>query len=792
MKYARFLNKSKMALRHILYVIGISLFINNSIANESYVIAIIRDGSSVFFDNLEQRVRNELTILLGSEKSIRYETEGYNANWNLEKIEELVIKATHDEQVDVILVLDVIGTIKVVRSEEKFLKPIVGGMIQDGGFRELPFNDQRKSTRPNLTFAISPVRTIRDLKTFRQLGHWETIHIFLDRMIASNIADFEGWIKYIKQETSLNLNIIDVQKNADSVLTQVDSSVKAAYLTPGLRMSTTERKRLIDGLNEKKIPTFSMIGIEEVRMGVLAAQAPEFTTRVSRRIALNLKKVLGGLSPNEITVDLPMEDQLVINDATSRKIDLAIPFDILSTSEQINEDLVVDASKITLQEAIQIAIDKNPGLHSFANSVTIAEEEVNQSRSRLLPQLQGTASYSQIDDDRARVSGGTQPEKNSRVGVALSQLLFDDSVITNYRISKHSEDTAIEDYQDQYLDIILNVQAAYYNYLQSLASYRVAIDNLKRTQHHLSLAEIRHHYGAARRSELFRWETEEAQTKTIYFNSWSEVQTSLNNLNRILGLAPNTAWDPENIVVKNPRDHFMRGRLDKIIINNKKLAQFTDFSTNWAQEHSPKLKSFAHQIQSQKIVFAKEKRSRFLPAISVSLRYDNRVDDHYIGNINSPASRIGDEWTATIGAEIPLFTSGLIKSNIAIAEANLTRQINILKDRQLTVAQRVHIAVNRISSSYPSVESTAVAADRALKALAIVREEYSEGKSGILDLLDAQNQSFSQEQEAIIASYTYLRDVAEFHRAISWFEFGKSEEEIAAMISKITQFIMEK
>ncbi len=191
---------------------------------------------------------------------------------------------------------------------------------------------------------------------------------------------------------------------------------------------------------------------------------------------------------------------------------------------------MVDASKITLQEAIQIAIDKNPGLQSFANSVTIAEEGVKQSRSRLLPQLQGTARYSQIDDDRARVFGGTQPEKNSRVGVALSQLLFDDSVITNYQISKHSEDTAIEDYQNQYLDIILNVQAAYYNYLQSLASYRVAIDNLKRTQHHLSLAEIRHHYGAARRSELFRWETEEAQTKTIYFNAWSEVQTSLNNL----------------------------------------------------------------------------------------------------------------------------------------------------------------------------------------------------------------------------------------------------------------------
>ncbi len=201
-KNTEFCDKLEMNLKHIVYLICVTLLINSSIADDSTegsVIAIVRDGPSVFFDNLEQRVRNELNILLGAEHSIQYKTEGYNANWNLEEIETLVLKAIHDHQVDVILVLDIIGTIKVVQSDEKFLKPIVGGMIQDGGFRELPFNDQRQSTRPNLTFAISPVRTIRDLKTFSQLGNWKTIHIFLDHILASNIPDFQGWIKYIKQ-----------------------------------------------------------------------------------------------------------------------------------------------------------------------------------------------------------------------------------------------------------------------------------------------------------------------------------------------------------------------------------------------------------------------------------------------------------------------------------------------------------------------------------------------------------------------------------------------------------------
>ena len=755
-------------------------------------IAIVRDGHSDFFDNLEKLVRKELHKLLKAKKAIRYETEEYNANWDLEKIEGLVLKATHSEDIDVVLVLGIIGTIKVVNSREEFSKPVVAGVIQEGGFKKLPYNDQRQSTRPNLTYVISPVRTLRDLKTFKELCDLDKIHIFLDRTIASNISEFEPWLDYIRKQVDVDLQITDVQDKADLVLSQLDSSVQAAYLTPGLRMPRAERKKLIDGLNQRKIPTFSMIGVEEVQMGSLAAQAPAFSTRVSRRIALNVKKVLQGVSPNEIAVDLPIEDQLVINDATARQIDFAIPFEIQSTAELINEDVIVGAEKLSLEKAISTAIKNNPRLQSFAETVILAEEGVKQARSSLLPQLTGTASYSQIDEERAEISMGSQAEKSTRAGVALSQLLFNDAVITDYRVSKYNQQAAIEDYQAELLDLILNVHTVYYDYLQALASYRVAIDNLKRTQHHLSLSQVRHHYGAAGPSEVFRWETEEAQTKTTYFNAWADVQTSLNSLNRFMGMNPNTSWDPEDIALKDPKGHFLKGRLDDVITDTKKLDQFTEFATIQGFENAPEIQALTHQIGSQRLLLAQEKRSRFLPTLSLSFRYDNRVDDDFIGVTNSLSSDIDDEWTTSVEAQIPLFTGGLITAKINAARAELRRQLNVLEDTQLIVAQRIHTALNRIGSSYPSVRSTAHAADRALKTLEIIREEYAEGKTGILDLLDAQNQSFSQEQEAVIASYTYLRDLAEFHRAISWFKYGRSEEEVRELTSEIINFIMEQ
>ena len=756
---------------------------------EGGTVVIVRDGHSDFFDNLETLVREELQKLLGNKQSIRYRTDGYNAEWNLDKIEDLVLQATQTKDIDVVLVLGIIGTLKVVNSKERFLKPVVGGVIQEGGFRNLPYNDQRQSTRPNVTYVISPVRTLRDLKTFKELCNVDKIHIFLDRLIASNIAEFDPWLNYIRGQVAVDLDIVDVQDKADLVLSRLDSTIKAAYLTPGLRMPRVERKKLIDGLNKRRIPTFSMIGVEEVRMGVLAAQAPEFSTRVSRRIALNIKKVLQGVSPNAITVDLPVEDQLVINDATARLIDFAIPFEARSTAELINEDVIVGAEDLTLKTAISIGIENNPGLQSFAETVVLAEEGVKQARSQLLPQLTGTASYSQIDKDRAEISMGSQAERATRAGIAISQLLFDDVVITDYRISTYNRQTAIEDYQAELLDLILNVHIAYYNYLQALASYRVAIDNLKRTKHHLSLSQVRHHYGAAGASEVFRWEAEEAQIKTAYFNAWADVQTSLNSLNRVMGMKPNTQWNPKDIVLMDPEGHFLKGRLDDVVTDTKKLEQFTAFATGWGLKNSPDIQALEYRIQSQRLVVAQEKRSRLIPTVSFSFQYDNHIDDDFAGNFNSPASDIDDEWTASVAARIPFFTGGLTTANIHAASAELARQLYILEDTQLVVSQQINTALNRIGSSYPSVRSTARAADRALKTLEIIRNEYAEGKTGILDLLDAQNQSFSQEQEAVIASYTYLRDLAEFHRAISWFQYGKSEEEVNEMISEIISFI---
>ena len=53
--------------------------------------------------------------------------------------------------------------------------------------------------------------------------------------------------------------------------------------------------------------------------------------------------------------------------------------------------------------------------------------------------------------------------------------------------------------------------------------------------------------------------------------------------------------------------------------------------------------------------------------------------------------------------------------------------------------------------------------------------------------LEAQNQTLSAKLNAVAAQYNYLIDLVGFQRAISWFEYEKSEEAKEAFLQKVEE-----
>ena len=81
------------------------------------------------------------------------------------------------------------------------------------------------------------------------------------------------------------------------------------------------------------------------------------------------------------------------------------------------------------------------------------------------------------------------------------------------------------------------------------------------------------------------------------------------------------------------------------------------------------------------------------------------------------------------------------------------------------------------------------AAKNAKQNLDLVRDKYAQGIINVTDLLEAQNQSLRANLNSAAAQYTFLIDLVDFQRAISWFEDEKSEDAREAFLLRVEEAV---
>jgi outer membrane protein TolC len=94
-----------------------------------------------------------------------------------------------------------------------------------------------------------------------------------------------------------------------------------------------------------------------------------------------------------------------------------------------------------------------------------------------------------------------------------------------------------------------------------------------------------------------------------------------------------------------------------------------------------------------------------------------------------------------------------------------------------------------LASSYPNMQLQQEAANYSDQNLSVIKDKYARGVVSILDLLDAQNQAFVARQQAAIAVYSYLEDIIDMQRIVSWFEVHKDDTERDALVDAMRAYL---
>ncbi|MDN5200731.1 TolC family protein [Fulvivirgaceae bacterium BMA10] len=773
-------------------VLFLCLTLNAQTSDKKVDIGIIADANNQSINYIIKTIKDEISYLLGSEHELNFKAVHY-ADWDTRKVQEQLEIFQKDSETDIIIGVGYISS-GILGSNGPYNKPVIASLIFDPTFQNTPLSSDFTSGVSNLTYVIAPFSPINDIRTFYGLSPFKKLVVLVDEHLhdPSNEQpkDFGAFIDSV----GATLEIIPVGENIDPVLASITNDFDAVYFAPIFSISPGDLLDLIAGINAKKIPSFAISGKPLVELGILAGIAPSSNVqRVGRRIALNIERILDKTDPSELRVDMSYHPSLTINMATAREIGFSPAWDFLNNAELINEEVKNLPRKLSLNGAIEEALNVNWNLSIANKQVEAGTKDIQDARSNLLPQLDVSATTRIIDRDRAESSNGQQPERTSLASSTLSQVVFSEQASANVAISRNQLE-ALESSRDATtLDVILNAAEGYLNLLRAKTLENIQKENIRLNKVNLDLAKVRQEVGYSGPSDLYRWQSSIALANIELNNAQANRRIAEIALNQILVRPLDEEFETEEIDLNDPRLMTNDPKLFQSVGNPADLKIFTDFMVKEGINNLPEIGEIDANLATQRRFLKFTKRNLYLPSVALSGGADYLLNKSGAGSeIPSlpPGTVLPNDltWQLALSASLPLFTGGKRSAQHQKAIIEL-QQLEFQKSNLVSqLEQLIRSNMERVGASYANIQLSNDAEVAALRNFELVQDAYSEGNVSVIELIDAQNQAIQAQQNAANAGYEFLIDLLNVERSVGFFYSLSSAEARADFFNKLTDF----
>ena len=756
---------------------------------EELVVGILLDGTrtSQFLELLNQ----ELLRLFGDDYTLEVpEEKTLFGDWTRERIAKNLDQLLNDPEVDVIIALDVIASHEAAH-RQNLNKPVFAPLILDEKLQQLPLEDPGSGVH-NLSYLVSLPSVETGMEMFRRMASFQHVAILVSRYYDEAISEIQEYIRdrqAMLTREGLAVTLILIEDSVDEVIRRITTEIDALYILPIFHFSDAENQQLFAALNDKKLLTFSHLGRQDVEEGVLAAIAPKSDfQRLARRIALNIQRALEGEDPSTFSVYFRQEgeERLVINMATARQIGFYPTFAALMEAELLNEKAETTARQLTLNAAVDEAIEANLALLSKQQDVTANQENIAIANAARLPQIDLSALGSAIDSDRATPLGFGGAERLLSGSATLNQIIYSDKANANVSIQKSLQQGREDELEQVKLDIILLAATGYLDILRGKTLLTIQKENLNLTQSNLEVARTRVAVGAAGKGEVYRWESALATDRQRVINAQNNVKQAEYNLNRILNRPQEEEFATSETEMTEP---FVLDQMPLVkYINNRRIFELLrDFAVAIGLENAPELARADALLAAQKRLISGLFREYVVPSFAFqgdATRIFAEGGEGADGLEGVPpemadafASPNDNAWFVGVGLSWPIFSGGGKRSEHRKAKLELERLLTDKAAIAQAVEQRTRSAVYQTGNSYVKIRFAQDGAEAATRTLDLVTIAYKEGLATILDMIDAQNVKIVAEELVANAVYSFLLDLMNSQRATNTFEFMMSDEE---------------
>ena len=779
-----------MKRTYLLFLIAILFNIAINAQNKPvYSIGFLLDKNTSEIELILDGLQEEIKAVVGEDAIINFSKSNRLVNNFDAALSEENYNTYLNSNVDIIIAFGVINN-KVISKNKTFKKPTILFGTRSEELAEIPIEETTSNIK-NFTTLITNQSYTNDLKTFKDIAKIKNVAVFFETQFLENIALGDAFNK-IEEALDLQLTLLPFT-NVSEIIENLDG-FDSMYLAGGFYLLDDEIKELSDNLIERKMPSFTVTSVKDVKTGLMASNHDESElNQFFRRIALTVENVVTGGELANAPVKLKVDAELTINYNTAEKIELPLKYSLIATTNLIgNPTLKRSDKKYNLIEVMQEAIAENLNLQTFKQDVLLSEEDTRLAKSNYLPNISVGANGGYVDPALAEASAGQNPEILTSANVSLSQTVFSEAANANISIQKALQKAQQENYNSEALNTIFEASTAYFNTLIFKANLSIQSKNLDLTKYNLKIAKENFEAGLSGKSDVLRFRSEMASNTQAFIEAANQMKQAYYTLNQLLNNPIDYKIDVDEAELEvGVFKAYNYEQLGAFIDDPSFRNPFVTFLIEEAIKNAPELKSLDYNLEAAERSERLYGGGRFLPTLALQGQYYYELSRSGAGTEVPPLFTVPprDYYTVGLNLTIPIFDQNRQNINKSIATIQKD-QINVSQDNiRLTVQKNINDAVIELVNQISNIHLSKLSEETAKEALDLTQTSYAEGAVNIVQLLDAQNNYLEAQQARATATYTYLLSSMQLERYLGNFFLLQTEQERQEFVNRFLEYL---
>ncbi|MBO4445184.1 MAG: TolC family protein [Bacteroidaceae bacterium] len=377
--------------------------------------------------------------------------------------------------------------------------------------------------------------------------------------------------------------------------------------------------------------------------------------------------------------------------------------------------------RLTLDDAIDIALAENPTIKVAEQDVQLKEMAKQETTMGLLPEANLSGSYQRTIEKQTMVMN----DMRFKVGVnnmytgglSVSLPVFAPALYKSMNLTRTDVELAMETARASKQDLVCQVTKAFYQLMLAQDSYAVLQKSLAQSEENFRIVSAKYDEGKVSEYDKISAEVQMRNLKPSVISAGNAVELSKLQLKVLMGVTA----DVDIIVEGNLKDYEEQMYASMLTLDSLSLAQN---SSLLQMDLNSRLLQNTLSIQQQ----------NFMPnvALQFNYMYTCMADNFDFGNYNwNPYSNV------SLSVSIPLFKysnfSTVKKTRLQMNQLQLNRDY---AERQLRMQMDTYL--NNMAASAEQVSSNKEAIVQAQKGRDIAQTLYDVGRGTVLELNSAE------------------------------------------------------